>query len=70
MMGWMLASSHCIGCRMIFSYNPNRVPSILVNGEREPVCRSCVEAANPERIKKGLEPFTIRADAYEPEECA
>lgn len=68
-MGFMLVTSHCYGCKQLFSYNPNKVPSIRINGEREPVCRSCIERANPERIKNGLDPISIKADAYQPEEC-
>jgi hypothetical protein len=65
-MGYAFCYSACIGCNRTFSYNPVRVPSIRVNGVKEPICRSCVERANPERIKKGLAPFVPAPDAYEP----
>lgn len=58
--------SACIGCQRIFSYNPLRVPSVRVNGMREPICRACVERANPQRIANGLEPIVPFPDAYEP----
>jgi hypothetical protein len=51
-----------------------RVPSLPANvsptGTREPICRDCVERANPRRIANGLEPIKPHADAYEacPEE--
>jgi len=48
------------------SFNPLRVPSILIEGEKEPVCRVCIEQANPERIKNGLPPIEIHPEAYEP----
>ena len=64
-MGYALATSHCIGCGNIFSYNPVRVPSIRINGSREPICLACVERVNPIRIKNGLEPIIPHADAYE-----
>jgi hypothetical protein len=47
-------------------YNPHKVPSIRHNGFREPVCRECIEHANPIRVKNGLEPFKIDPQAYEP----
>lgn len=65
-MGYAIVISPCIACGRTFAYNPMRVPSIRVNGHREPVCRPCVEAANPIREEKGLEPFVIHPDAYEP----
>ena len=65
-MGYALCHSACIGCNRIFSYNPMRVPSVTVNGSREPICRDCVERANPQRIAKGLEPIVPRPDAYDP----
>jgi len=47
-------------------FNPHRVPSIRVEGERQPVCRECIEMANPIREKNGLPPIAIHPDAYEP----
>jgi len=64
-MGYAFVTSRCFGCNQIISYNPVRVPSIRINGVREPVCRSCVERANPLRIKNGLPPIVIAHDAYE-----
>lgn len=60
-----IAYSACFGCKKLFSYNPVRVPSITVNGTREPICQTCVEAANPMRIANGLEPIVPLLDAYE-----
>jgi len=34
-------------------------------GAREPICRKCVERANPERIANGLPPIVILEGAYE-----
>jgi hypothetical protein len=64
-MGYVSAMSPCIGCGQIFSYNPVRVPSLTVNGTREPVCQSCVDRVNPERIANGLEPIVPLPGAYE-----
>jgi len=55
---------HCIGCGRPFSFNPVRVPSIRINGNREPVCESCVYRVNPVRIANGLKPIVPAPDAY------
>jgi len=47
-------------------YNPVRVPSIRINGQREPICLACVHACNPARVKNGLKPIIPHRDAYEP----
>lgn len=65
-MGYAMALSPCVGCGRPFAYNPVRVPSLRVDGERKPVCLSCVERANPARIRNGLEPIIPAPDAYEP----
>ncbi len=67
-MAYMMAMSNCIGCKRLFSYNPSKVPSIRIEGKREPVCAGCVERANPMRIKNGLPPIVPAPDAYEGEE--
>jgi hypothetical protein len=65
-MGYALVFGSCISCMRTFGFNPLRVPSIRVNGEKEPVCRECIERANPLRKKNGLPEFTIHPEAYEP----
>jgi hypothetical protein len=65
-MGYALCHSACIGCGRLFSYNPRHVPSLRVNGVREPVCLNCVERANPRRLANGLDPIVPHPDAYEP----
>ena len=65
-MGYAYCMSACFGCGRLFSYNPMRVPSIPINGMREPICETCVARANPERIKRGLPPIVPYPDAYEP----
>lgn len=65
-MGYAYAMSGCICCSALFSYNPMRVPSVRINGKREPVCQSCVAIANSQRILNGLPPIVPFADAYEP----
>ena len=65
-MGFAIATGLCIGCRQPFAFNPVRVPSAVVNGTREPICRTCVERVNPLREEKGLPPIEILPDAYAP----
>lgn len=75
-MGYMLCQSACFGCGCLFSYNPDLVPSIRVNaqgqqdpaGEREPICRNCVDRANPKRLANGLEPIRVPPGAYDAQE--
>jgi hypothetical protein len=57
-------------CGRIFASNPDYVPSLrLTNGRKLVFCRDCVEAANPERIRRGLLPIVIDALAHEPQEA-
>lgn len=65
-MGYAIAMAPCVVCGRLFGFNPHRVPSAVVDGQREPICRPCVERANPLRIAKGLEPIVIHSDSYEP----
>jgi hypothetical protein len=67
-MAWMSCMGECIMCRRLFSFNPDLVPSVRVRGAREPICRDCVERANPHRIANKLEPIHILPGAYEPTE--
>jgi hypothetical protein len=84
-MGWMVVLGACVGCGSTFSFNPDRVPSIRARrvqddngryrwqphpeGEREPLCRPCVERANIYRRDNGLPPIVIYPDSYEPLEA-
>mgnify|MGYP000258131711 CR=1 FL=1 len=65
-MGYVLAYGNCINCGTLFSFNPAKVPSIRVDGVREPVCRTCIEQANEVRRAAGITELTILPDAYEP----
>ncbi len=69
MTGYMIAMGACIGCKQPFSFNPDHVPSIRINGNREPICANCVDRVNPIRRRNGLEPIVPHADAYGPQEC-
>lgn len=71
-MGVIFAMGPCYSCRRLISFNPYLVPSIprhlTSTGEKEPVCRECIERSNPERKKNGLPPIEILDGAYEPAE--
>lgn len=69
-MGWMFVVGNCVVCRKLISFNADRVPSVVVRGRREPVCRACVEHANPLRKEKGLREIVILPGAYDAEEVA
>jgi hypothetical protein len=68
-MGWEMAMAPCFGCKRPFWFNTEWVPSILVDGVKQPVCRDCVERVNPTRVANGLAPIVPHADAYEPREA-
>ena len=65
-MGYFFALSPCFGCGRPFVYHPQKVPSLLVNGVREPVCEDCVDRANPLRKQNGLAEIVPLPGAYEP----
>lgn len=64
MNGYAFMIGDCIACHRPFTFNPVHVPSIRVNGKREPVCKGCVDLANVEREKLGNPPLTYHPDAY------
>jgi hypothetical protein len=69
-MGYMYVIGNCFGCGNRFTFNADKVPSIPINGVREPVCANCVERANLMREANGLDPIVVLPGAYEPEEVA
>ena len=64
MMGFAQCFGVCIICQNPFAFNPVRVPSVRVSGERQPICESCVERGNVLRAERGMEPIQVHADAY------
>lgn len=53
----------CAACHNMIHFNPHKVPSLLVGGERVQICRSCAEKWNrmhPENARPILE------GAYDP----
>jgi hypothetical protein len=67
MTGYVFAMGVCYGCKQVFTFNPVRVPSLTINGTRQPICRNCVERANVMRARLGNPPIVPLPDAYD--EC-
>jgi len=66
-MGYAIIFGECFSCNKFFSFNPNYVPSIRIEGDKKPICKNCIEEVNPLRVKNGLSPIIIHPQAYEPE---
>ena len=66
MNGYALVFSACYGCKQTFGYNPHLVPSMRVNGIREPVCERCLTTVNIKREANGDKPHPVAPGAYEP----
>lgn len=45
-MGYALVIGFCIACKRKIGFNPHKVPSLMVNGHREPLCESCANRWN------------------------
>ncbi len=68
-MGAMFCMGACINCEAIITFNPHHVPSLTINGSREPLCRGCFNRWNEiHRTSKGLDPVPLHPEAYEPAE--
>jgi hypothetical protein len=65
-MGSFFAIGRCICCGRHFTFHPERVPSLTVDGRREPVCRTCVDRINPVRKANGLAEIVPLPGAYKP----
>jgi hypothetical protein len=64
-MGVAIMFAPCLVCKVPFSFNPVKVPSLRVNGVKEPICRSCHTDLNKLRVEKGVPPFPEpHPDAY------
>ena len=76
---YVFAMGRCWSCGNLFSFDPDHVPSIPIDpltnlpsdlgGEksrvvRQPICRSCVDRANQNRVESGRPKIVIHHDAY------
>jgi len=64
-MGYLIVIGPCFGCGKVFAFSAQRVPSVVVEGDRRPVCADCIEHVNPMRVANGLPLFTPLPGAYE-----
>jgi hypothetical protein len=67
-MGYMSVIGTCYGCGRLFRFHAELVPSIPIDGVKQPICADCVERANPKRVANGLPPIEVLPGAYEPQE--
>ncbi|HEY7233883.1 MAG TPA: hypothetical protein VH539_07015 [Gemmatimonadaceae bacterium] len=67
MSGYAIAMGPCVACGRPFGFNPLRVPSLVINGTREPVCASCYERLRDVQRTNGLPVWPDPLpDAYDP----
>lgn len=66
-MGYITVIGECVGCHQVFSFNPDRVPSLrrTPDGPREPICPPCVERANAMRRLNGHPLIVVLPGAYD-----
>lgn len=62
-MGYAMLMGICCACKQVISFNPHKVPSLKINGIREPLCRNCAEKWNTLH-PEGARP--IQDGAYDP----
>lgn len=55
----------CWSCGNVFQFHPHKVPSIVVGGERQPLCQECVDRANVLRREQGQPLIVPMAGAYD-----
>jgi hypothetical protein len=45
-MGFIYVMGECCACHQMIGFNPHKVPSLIINGRREPLCKSCANRWN------------------------
>ncbi len=65
-MGYAIVTGTCFGCQTFFGYNPHRVPSIRIDGERQAICRDCAGIVQGNQRRSGTAVTEIHPEAYEP----
>jgi hypothetical protein len=64
-MGFMFVVGDCINCHAPLCFNPDCVPSLRIDGVKQPLCESCFDKWNElHRTSKGLPPLPLHPDAY------
>lgn len=63
--GFAIVLGYCVGCKSRISFNPVHVPSLRINGEKQPLCPACHAKWNEiHRTSKGLPAIPLHPDAY------
>jgi hypothetical protein len=60
-MGYAIMIGQCCACQRVVEFNPHAVPSLRINGVKQPLCLNCANRWNelhPENARP------IREDAY------
>lgn len=66
-MGFAIMFGMCYVCQEMIRFNPHKVPSLMVNGSRQAICRTCAEKWN-EMHPENARPIQEGAYDYFPEE--
>ena len=70
-MSFLFVHGFCAACHKSIAYNPERVPSVRIDGTREAICVACHARWNIiHRTSKGLAPVAPHPDAYKPLEVS
>ena len=70
LMAFLEVVGPCCVCQTVISCNPEFVPSVRIDGERQQVCEPCFRFLNNRRIENGLQPVKLHPEAYEPLEVS
>lgn len=54
MSGYAVCMAPCVRCRRVIAFNPHKVPSLLVDGVKQPLCRECFDWRQAQRHGLGL----------------
>jgi len=65
-MAFMSVMCNCAGCNRPITCHPELVPSLVIDGKREPICITCVHRWN--ELHPEAEPFIPHAEAYQAQE--
>jgi len=52
--GWVTVYGLCALCRKMIGFHPHHVPSIVVNGAREPICEPCFRRVQEAQRQQGV----------------
>jgi hypothetical protein len=68
-MGYYWLTFNCAACGNVAVANPDKVLCLVLDGQKEPICRTCADRWNQiHRIDKGLPPVDY-GDAYDNPAC-